>query len=231
MECIYIPEINKVKTQFKIPENEIRHLKALHIRTSDEILATNGEGLSAIGTVSFEKNETNFFLPTKFYQEQGELNFTIALAIGVLDNKERFEFALEKAVELGIKEFYPLITKFSQRKKLNLERLNVKAIAAMTQCKRSRLPIIHEPCSIKDILVNTKNYERIILTDINGGNAERTTTHKSTIVFVGPEGGFSEEEINLIKKDNRCELINLGNRRLRAETAAIIAVGLVSLGY
>ncbi len=231
MECILIPELDMDNSQFRVPENEMKHLKALHINSGDELLATNGKGLSSAGKINFEKNKISFFYPVQFYEKQGELNFPLALALGILDNKDRFEFALEKAVELGITEFYPLLTKYSQRKNLNPDRLNSKAIAAMTQCKRSCLPVIHQPAQIKVLISTLSQYKRIILADVNGKIATKSGINKPTIVFIGPEGGFSDEEISIIKSDKKCETLNLGNRRLRAETAAMLIVGLVSQGY
>ncbi|OGU37952.1 MAG: hypothetical protein A2X61_11605 [Ignavibacteria bacterium GWB2_35_12] len=227
MNCIYLPGLIREKRDFQIPQDEIKHIKALRIGNEEKVIVTNGKGLSAKGNVNIIKKSESVFYPDGFYDNQGENSFRLALAMGILDNKERFEFAFEKAVELGINEYFPLITNHTQRKKVNKERLIAKSISAMKQCCRSVLPIIYSPVTIEQLFQDNDKYERIILADFNGMRADELKNNVSTLVIVGPEGGFSREEIELMKRDNRLISINLGNRRLRAETAAIVALGLL----
>lgn len=227
MNCIYMPELIREMRDFQIPHYEIKHIKALRIDNAEKVIITNGNGLSAIGNVDFINKNTYSFHPEEFFDNYGENSYHSSIAIGILDNKERFEFALEKSVELGINEFFPLITKYSQRIKVNLTRLNTKAISAMKQCCRSILPKIHTPVTIKQLIKDTGKYKRIILADINGGELENLNKNTSTLVIVGPEGGFSNEEVGILKANPKVRLLNLGNRRLRAETAAIVSLGLL----
>ncbi len=227
MNCIYLPELIKAVSEFHLPNDEIKHIKALRIGNDENLLATNGKGLSANGKVRFFKKNEVIFLPDEFIIYYGENAFTTGLAIGILDNKDRFEFAMEKAVELGINEFFPIISEHSQRKKVNLTRLRAKTISAMKQCCRSVLPIIHAPVTIEQLLKHTGIYKRIILADMNGNKPENLRNKVSTLLIVGTEGGFSSKEIEIMKSDKRLISINLGNRRLRAETAAIVALGLL----
>ncbi|MFA6571253.1 MAG: RsmE family RNA methyltransferase, partial [Bacteroidota bacterium] len=163
-----------------------------------------------------------------FTQNKGELPFRLGLAIGILENKDRFEFALEKAIELGITDFYPLLTEFTQRKNINTGRLKLKAIAAMKQCKRSILTSIHPIVKPKDITIISKEFDKIILADENGEHPKKSNII-STLVLIGPEGGFSETELQILKSIPNIISINLGNRRLRSETAALTALASVVL--
>lgn len=227
MNCIFLPQLIRELRDFPIPLDEVKHIKALRINNDEIILATNGKGLSSNGKVIFIKKNQALFYPDNFYENLAENTFRSALAIGILDNKDRFEFALEKAIELGINEFYPLITENTQKRKINTDRLSIKAISAMKQCCRSILPEIYNPLTIEQLLNNSIEYERIILADINGVKTDNLKSNLSTLVIIGPEGGFSSDEIKLMKRDKRLILINLGLRRLRAETAAIVTLGLL----
>ncbi|MBI5324647.1 MAG: 16S rRNA (uracil(1498)-N(3))-methyltransferase [Ignavibacteriae bacterium] len=227
MNCIYLPELSKSLNGFPITTEELKHIKALRIGTFEKLLATNGKGLSAIGKISIDSKKP-LFNPEEFFENTGENNFKSGLALGILDNKDRFEFALEKAVELGINDFFPLISEFTQRKTVNIDRLKSKAISSMKQCCRSFLPLIHEPVTIEELNNQSISYERVVLADINGKKFESFEQEISTLVIVGPEGGFSNNEIEKIDNDKRLIKLNLGNRRLRAETAAIVALGKLS---
>ena len=148
--------------------------------------------------------------------------------MGVLDNKDRFEYALEKCTELGMTDFYPFYTKFSQKKHLKVERLEAKAIAAMKQCKRSRLVRIHDTIKAGDLIGIFAEYKRIVVLDEAGYHPRLGDKGADTLVVGGPEGGLSDEEMQAIYSLG-AEGWNLGARRLRAETAAVLGCGLVSL--
>ncbi len=108
----------------------------------------------------------------------------------------------------------------------------------MKQCKRSVLPQIHEPKTVEELL-KSSTYETIIFADMEGESfknifknfLKEDNSFKSALIVAGPEGGFSPKEIELLRSDKRCVRLLLGERRLRAETAAVVSVGLVSVGF
>ena len=116
MECIYFPELDKNSKDLYISGSEAKHLKALRLKPGEEIQITNGKGLSA-GSILIKEEPAGFLIQVTDLQENtGELPYSFALAIGILNDRNRFEFALEKAVELGITDFYPLITEFTEKR-------------------------------------------------------------------------------------------------------------------
>ncbi len=227
MECIYLPELSKTAQSIKITDSEAKHLRALRIKDNERILITNGKGIICQASVNREnKDEYIAFVEHFFDENYGELLRSIAIGVGILQDRERFELIIEKSVELGVSQFFPLITDYSQKKSLNTLRLQSKAVAAMKQCKRSRLPIIYEPVSLSDI---TKfHFEKIILADENGIKPSVPQSSKSILLLVGPEGGFSLKEIEYLNKLH-IEKWRLANRRLRSETAAIFGLSLLNL--
>ena len=129
-------------------------------------------------------------------------------------------------MELGVSLFIPLLTDYSHKKAPNATRLQAKAIAAMKQCKRSRLPDIFEPINLQDII--KFEFEKIILADEQGIKPILPQESKSILLLVGPEGGFSTKEIKFLSKLN-IEKWRFANRRLRSETAAIFGLSLLNL--
>lgn len=226
MESIYFPDLLENDLHIVITGDEAKHLKALHIKINEQILITNGNGLTANASVESIDHSSFKFNVNNYFHNLNEPNFPVALALGILNDRNRFEFALEKAIELGITDFYPLLTKYVQKDKINEKRLLAKSIASMKQCKRSVIAKLHQPIDIENLLKFTE-FNTIILTNEDGEFPKNKQINKSVLVLVGPEGGFSENEIEFIKNDDRTLVWKLGNRRLRAETASISALSLI----
>lgn len=226
MEALYSPDLAQGMKFIEIKGDEAKHIAALRLKQNESVYLINGKSLAAIAYLQ-ERTKTSFiFYITQYIENLNEINVKIGLALGILESRERFEFALEKSIELGIYDFFPLITDFTQHRTINPERLHNKAIAAIKQCQRSRLPEIHQPQTITQLLQDRQVYSSIILTDIEGERPISAPILYPTLILVGPEGGFSDNEIKLIKEDERTIIRKLSPRRLRAETAAVVAVSL-----
>lgn len=227
MECIFIDSLRLEDNRIDVPESEARHLKALRINSGDFLLASNGKGLVCKLLIErIGKNEYRANIIERFPM-QGEPKRNITVALGILDDKARFEFALEKSIELGVNKFIPLITEFSSKGKISLERLNQKAIAALKQCKRSMMPIITTPMKANQLADEFSNYDNKILADEFGSKPNPMELEDNILILIGPEGGFSDNEVKLFESSNLTKWA-LGNRRLRAETALIAGLSILS---
>jgi 16S rRNA (uracil1498-N3)-methyltransferase len=228
MECIFSEELQKKAEDIVISGDEAKHLHVLRLNIGDEVEISNGAGLIATTVIQSIKNKSYICRVENITENKGELGFQLDLAFGIISDRNRLEFMIEKATELGVRNYYPVVTQFSQKKTINLSRLEQKALAAMKQSKRSVLPKISDPKTFPEIIELTENYNCIILSDVDGVHFEPGQFIGDCLVLVGPEGGFSPDEIEEIKK---CDpiILSLGNRRLRTETAAILTTGLVSL--
>ncbi|MFC1659188.1 RsmE family RNA methyltransferase [Pseudomonadota bacterium] len=156
---------------------------------------------------------------------------------------KRIEFIAEKGTELGVTEFFPLITQRTVIKKINSERFKANIIEAVEQSERLDLPKVNkllklknfiESLSDRDFLIfceersknNKKAYE--VLIDLKKKIEEKKPDCLGGVyILVGPEGGFSKEEVELVKNFQNTYSISLGERILRAETATIVILGLV----
>lgn len=227
MECLFAPNLTADLLTVQLTDDETRHARALRLRSGDAVFLSNGEGLAARAVVSTITRDEVTVSITEFLPAHGELSRRVVLALGILDNRERMEFALEKAIELGISDFVPLQTRYSQHSRSSTERLRSKALAAMKQSQRARLPKVHEPLSLDQFLKLFCADTTVILADENGGS---TIPHTGDLcILVGPEGGFAEEELTRIQALPQCHTIRLAGRRLRAETAALLAIGLAGI--
>ncbi len=220
--------------RYGMPEiigEEFRHFRALRLNKQDIVAIVDGQGLSAIGYVkSFDKEKANIAI-NNYIENLGESDKNIALALGILENKERFEFAFEKATELRISKFYPLITNYTQRKTFDLTRLQKKGIAALKQSQRSKLPQISPAIKLGELAKNFKNWDLVLVADPSGKNILSLDFGRfnNILIVVGPEGGFDREELKIIQKKKNVKIVALGNYRLRSETSVVALLSMLNL--
>lgn len=216
MECIYIPELTEEHDKIDVPQQEEQHVKALRLNSGDQILAVNGQGLETLCEIRFKGKHSYLNI---FGKTEAKPSKYITLAFGMILDRDRMEYLIEKCTEIGVSEFQPLITKHTQRKKFRTERFEKKAIAAMKQSRRALLPKINEPMKMQDFMKNQKG--AIINTDY-AGSTDYKITEKKAIILIGPEGGFAPEELERIKNKAKYNW-RINDNRLRTETAAVIA--------
>ncbi len=228
MECLYAPELAANSDRIILNNDEARHARALRLREGERIKLTNGSGLCAVAVVEELRNNEVQCRVQELLPNDGEYPYRIIVALGVLDNRERMEFALEKAIELGAHDFVPLLTDHSERNRTKAERLHSKAIAAMKQAHRARLITIHEPMSPKELLSLLPTDTVLLLADADGEKPHQYTA-STVCLCVGAEGGFSEAEQSMFLSDARIMRWNLAPTRLRAETALLTGLAALAL--
>jgi len=168
----------------------------------------------------------------KAYPRLHEPEVEITLAVGLLKNPSRMDWIIEKGTELGVSHFIPLLTKYTIPQSAKEERWRNIALAAMKQCGRCVLPKIFPPTKLKNALEYAASSEvKLIPFEKTEhmlfiGEIMKRHTPKSAIIFIGPEGGFSDDEIAAAEQAG-CIQVSLGPRRLRTETAAVVAASWV----
>ena len=139
-----------------------------------------------------------------------------------------FNFMMQKATELGVTKFLPIIFDRTIVRKINKERLEKVIIEAAEQSNRINVPKIEEPQKLKNFLSNDMD---LIFTDLNTSNTKidlKKLTTKPTCVVIGPEGDFSEEEREKILKFKGVQPIKINENILRSETAVISALSIIN---
>lgn len=228
MECFYYEELKPWNDEVLLSGEEFKHLKALRIQKGDRVCLINGQGLSAFGFVK-EITKTHYTVKIlNFVENLGEIDRRIALALCILDNKERFEFAFEKGIEFRISEFYPVITKYTQRRKVDMQRLARKGIAAIKQTHRSKLPMVSTPIELNELMKKFREFDKVFVFHRGGKPFNIKDDFHSALVIIGPEGGFSESEIKTLSRRKKVEIVSICDYPLRSETAVVAALSMLT---
>ncbi|MCH5162597.1 MAG: 16S rRNA (uracil(1498)-N(3))-methyltransferase [Clostridiales bacterium] len=202
---------------------------AMRIRTGDFITVFDGRGTEYSCQISAVKKDRTELKIIDKKTNVGETQRDYTLYISVI-KQDRFEFAVQKATELGVGRIVPVYTTYTQRGgSLNIERLNRIVVAACEQCGRSKLPVVENCIEFEELIARTKNTHMIFPWE----RERRGTLHdaidktqKNISVFIGPEGGITEDEAARLTQAG-AKPVTLGSRILRAETAAITTLSVI----
>ena len=226
MQLFYNPDIDKDTQQITFDKVESRHIvKVLRKKEGDRVYITNGKGLLFISQINIASDKRCLATIFKVEERVKSRNYHLHIAIAPTKNNDRFEWFLEKATEIGIDEITPIITKNSEKKNIKPDRLKKIIQSAMKQSLKFHLPVLNEAVSFDHFLTNLDTKNNYIAHCKEGKKKSMKDIiqpEESATIFIGPEGDFTPDEI---KKsiDKGCEAINLGEARLRTETAAVVA--------
>jgi len=200
--------------------------KVMRIKVGEvfSLFNSSGEWESKILTIS--KSIVEFNITKQLRQKENEKELWLAFS-PIKSNY--FNFMIQKATELGVTKFLPIIFDRTIVRKINKERLEKVIIEAAEQSNRINVPLIEGPQSLKSFLNNEKM--DLIFTDLNSENKKldfNKLTHNPTCVIIGPEGDFSEEERGEILAFKGVEPIKINENILRSETAVISALSIVN---
>jgi 16S rRNA (uracil1498-N3)-methyltransferase len=203
--------------------SEIAHqmAKVLKLEIGEQVELCDGKGINAQGKIiKLSKNST--IVEIEKITKESPAQKSITLFCAVL-KKENFELVVQKATESGIQKIIPMITTRTVKTGLNMERLQKIAKEACEQSGRNYLPEIFEPITFEESLEKAKENNINIIFDASGENFKNIKNESKNIgIFIGPEGGWTHEEIKKAT-ENKFSVASLGTNILRGETAAIIA--------
>jgi len=200
--------------------------KVMRIKVGEvfSLFNSSGEWESKILTIS--KSIVEFNITKQLRQKENVKELWLAFS-PIKSNY--FNFMIQKATELGVTKFLPIIFDRTIVRKINKERLEKVIIEAAEQSNRINVPSIENPQSLKSFLNNEKM--DLIFTDLNSENKKldfNKLTHNPTCVIIGPEGDFSEEERGEILAFKGVQPIKINENILRSETAVISALSIVN---
>lgn len=213
-----------------LDEGETHHLRGvLRLKTGDGANVFDGEGCEyecVIETVSKRSAVLRILKETIPAAPESPLELTVAAAVTPL---EKFDLAVQKAVELGVCRFIPLITNRTEVKasiaEKRTERWRKIAFEASKQCGRAKLMSVEEPVSFSGLFEQISGQPVMFSEREGAGFASIPEASSMTLIF-GPKGGWEDGELDLAKKNNAA-IITFGGRVLRAETAAIALTAIV----
>ncbi len=202
--------------------DETHHLKnVLRLKESDLIRVFDGQGREFLCRINkINKMKAIAEIVEEIPPAARESSLDLHLGIGLLKG-EKFDLVVQKAVELGVKMFTPLITKRSDVKISNLkDRWKKIIIQASKQCGRANLMKIYDPMPFGIFLNSHKGKNLIVFSEQDGTHFSAIKSSEEIIAVIGPEGGWEREEIEMAKSHGAL-VVTLNGRVLRAETSAI----------
>lgn len=233
MNLFYAPDIQQ---SLSLPEEESQHcIKVLRMKSGDHIHIIDGVGgLYEAQIIEAHPKRTQVEILTH-QTEYGRRPFRLHLAVAPTKNIDRFEWFVEKATEIGFDELTPLCCRYSERKIIKPERIEKILVSAAKQSLKAYVPILNPMTTFKEFVNNstflTPHSSLFIAHCHNQPKQHLFNACQSggnVVVMVGPEGDFSEEEVELALR-NSFQAISLGESRLRTETAGVVACHLVTV--
>ncbi|MCB5230820.1 MAG: RsmE family RNA methyltransferase [Candidatus Cloacimonas sp.] len=230
MPCFYLPEMSQDSTYLTVESEEYHHIiNVYRKRKGDEILITNGKGI--LGKAIIEEIGKKALKVRILNQDvSNKKGRHIAAAFSLLKNKND-NLIVEKLTELGVDEFFPFVAQRSVRQKgeNTEERFQKTAIAAIKQCDNPFLPQINRVKELSSLLehLTEQGYAVFVAlerdTEVYLPQLIGSPYPEKIVVFIGSEGGFTDEEVELFQSKN-VNCFTICSNILRAETAAIAAV-------
>ncbi len=225
MEIFYAPDITG--NTYILDEKESKHLiRVLRMTKGDNVRLIDGKGNLFTGIISNPDQKSCSIEVTGKISDFEKRNYKLHIAISPLKNPDRFEWFVEKSVELGIDEITPIICKNTEKPGIKNERINNLIISAMKQSLKATRTRLNDPSDFKEFITSHQEGIRLIAHCDNSMERARIADmyqkNNDAVILIGPEGDFSKDEI-LYAVANEYKPVHLGPSRLRTETAGIAA--------
>ena len=227
----YISEYISSQKEIVLDEDTSRHVvQVLRMKEGEKLNLTDGKGnlITAEVIDAHKKHCAVNIIDSRLTTHDSR---KVTIAISLLKNTSRFEWFLEKATEIGVSEIVPLICERTEKQKFRYDRMKGICISAMLQSQQCWLPELHEPGKYIEYIKSITDYGE--LTKFIAHCEEPTKKRdfstfqplNNSTILIGPEGDFTKNEIELALQNNFIP-VSLGEKRLRSETAGIVAAAL-----
>jgi 16S rRNA (uracil1498-N3)-methyltransferase len=215
-----------------LDEEESKHcLQVMRLKSGDEVFLTDGKGHLWKGILHASGKKYAAVELGDLCRSEAINPAQCSLAVAPTKNIDRIEWLIEKATEIGLVDFWPILTRRTERTKIRIDRLQKIALSAMKQSNRLWMPVVHEPIDFQQFIALQKS--PCYIAHCEEGEAKKPLhlfreNGAQGTVLIGPEGDFSPEEIDLALNSG-CTAVSLGEARLRVETAALYACVVMNL--
>ncbi|GAA5520165.1 16S rRNA (uracil(1498)-N(3))-methyltransferase [Aliifodinibius salicampi] len=224
MNIFYAPPSQIHGDMAELLDQEAQHAsKVMRMREGDRLIVVDGKGGRYEGPIR-RITKKSVQIELEEHQQFDEPVPKIILGMGIIKKRDRLEFAIEKAVELGAWHVALFRSDHGIKENVRMDRLNAIAISAMKQSLHTYLPAISMHYSVEEVM--DEFYDAYCLMAHEKADTDRSVrsiskdTKDKYLLLVGPEGGFSPEEVEKATVKG-AKLVSLGPYRLRAETAAL----------
>jgi 16S rRNA (uracil1498-N3)-methyltransferase len=218
-----------------LDEDNSRHIvQVLRMKPGEKLRLTDGKGaLMTADILDDHKKKCRVRIASVEHTPARENIVTIA--ISPLKNASRLEWFLEKATEIGVSAIIPLLSERTERQATRPDRWQNILVSALLQSQQTWLPHLPAPMPFSSLIASAKAEQRLIAHCLEAPRptaslAERTRTQRpvSTLILIGPEGDFSQNEVELALAEGFIP-VTLGSNRLRTETAGVVAATLLCI--
>ncbi len=202
--------------------------KVMRIKVNETFSLFNSGGEWEAKIIEISKSIVEFNITKQLRQKENIKEVWLAFS-PIKSNY--FNFMIQKATELGVTKFLPIIFDRTVVRKINKERLQKIIIEAAEQSNRINVPSIEEPQNLKNFLTENKNNIDLIFTDLNSQNKKldiKGLSKKPICLIIGPEGDFSESEREEVFSFDGVKPLKINENILRSETAAISAISIIN---
>lgn len=235
METFFVEPVHVEASSLTLVGDEYRHLvRVLRVAPGDRIAVVDGAGSSYDAVITDISRQDVRCRIEACHPGRNELPVRVTIAPALLKNPGRFEFVVEKATELGVARIVPLHTERVIGHAAKVHRWSTIALAAMKQCGRCVLPAVEPPVDFGDFLGTVSPLALKLIPHERATLPLAVTLRENAgteiVVCTGPEGGFTDEEIERASAAGFIP-VRMGDRRLRAETAAVTALAGVMMAF
>lgn len=227
----YIDFLDAQWSAYTLSEETSKHIVQVLRKGKDDLLQlTDGKGNVLTASI-VDDHKKKCVVKKISFETIPALQHKITIAISLIKNTSRFEWFLEKVTEIGVSTIIPLICHRTEKQHFRLDRMKGILISAMLQSKQAWLPELQEPVLYQEVIKKNVAANKFIAhcdddtTKIQLASLKKSS---SSIILIGPEGDFTNEEIALAQS-NHYTAVSLGNNRLRTETAGVVAVSLLNV--
>ena len=230
MNIFYLPEASL--GSINLSEEKSKHcVRVLRMTEGTKLLVTDGRGQMMEATLTLAHPKHCQLDIVKVSRGEDHWPFKIHIAVAPTKNSDRLEWFLEKATEIGIDEISLFSSEHSERRSQRHDRLEKVMISAMKQSLKSRLPKLNEMSDFEQIVKSDFKGQKFIAwisPSVTETLINAYQKGSDVLVLIGPEGDFSQLEVDLALKHGFVP-VSLGKARLRTETAALAACMTIQL--
>ncbi len=232
MKRFFVEQKNISENNITITGEEYYHLtKVLRFKKGYDLIVCSGDGFDYICSIKGIDSDKIICVINDKVINNSEPIFELVLYASLI-KEENYKIIVRKAVEVGATRIVPVITQYTNEKNFKTEKMEKIAIEACKQCGRARIVIIDNPISLDKAIEDSNSYEHSLIAYENEKKTsideilDTINEPKSIALFIGPEGGYSDEEYALFVS-HKIKSFTLGKRILKAETACIVALGII----
>lgn len=246
MQRYFVPLSNWKDNTIKIDGDDLHHVvRVMRYQVGDHMIANHPDGKAALCSITSIDTESVIASILEWLDEQVELPIDVTIAQGI-PKGDKMDFVLQKGTELGARGFIPFQSSRSivkwDKKKANKKITRYKKIIkeASEQSHRTKQPVMMDSMNLTSLLNESKHYDvklfpyenetRVSQFNAFGQVVEKLIPGQKVLVCIGPEGGFSDQEVKQLKANDFIS-VRLGPRILRTETAALYVLASISYHF